>query len=171
VSPQGKDTADVPVTRNIKGIALHSALRMLLTEMGLTYVIGDDALIITASEEGRRLARQGSIDAEEVSREFQKNGRIIWVLRDEIQLQLTATPLVDAVVLLNQQHGISIGIDHRRLAAAGIRPDVRCTLDVKDVPLASALQKLLGDVGLTYVVEDERIVITTPENASSAENN
>jgi len=171
VSPQGKDTADVPVTRNIKGIALHSALRMLLTEMALTYVIGDDALIITASEEGRRLARQSSIDADEVRREFLKNSRIMWRLRDEAQLEFIATPLEDVMVFLEARHGISIGIDRTALSAAGIRPDVRCTINVKGVPLASALQKLLGDVDLTYVVEDEGIVITTPKNASSAENN
>jgi hypothetical protein len=161
--------SDATVTRNIKGIALHSALRMILTEMGLTYVIGEEALIITTAEEGQRLARQGKIGAEEVRREFLENSRIMWRLRDEAQLQFIATPLEDAVVFLETQHGISIGIDRPGLAAAGIQPDVRCTVNVKGVPLATALRKLLGDAGLTYVVDDEGILITTPKKGAPAE--
>jgi hypothetical protein len=73
------------------------------------------------------------------------------------------------VDFLHRQHGISIGIDRRALAAAGIRPDVRCTLNVEDVPLASALRKLLGDAGLTYIPHDEGILITTPKKGASSE--
>jgi len=160
---------DVPVTRNIKGIALYSALRMLLTEIGLTYVIGEDALIITTLEEGTRLARQGKIGVAEVSREVQKNSRIHWLLQDKVSLQFTATPLEDVVESLERQYGISIGFDRRALAAAGIQADMPCTLDVKDVPLASALRKLLGDVGLSYVVDDESIVITAPKKDAPAD--
>jgi len=154
---------NVPVTRNIKGIALYSALRMILTDIGLTYVIGEDALIITTLEEGTRLARQGKIGAAEVSREVQKNSRIYWLLQDKVSLQFTATPLKDVVVSLERQYSIAIGFDEPALAAAGIQADVPCTLDVKDVPLASALQKLLGDVGLTYILDDAFIQITAPK--------
>jgi hypothetical protein len=160
--------ADVPITRTIKGFSLHSALRQILGKIGLTYAIREEALVLTTAEEGQRLAAQGMIGADEVSREFQKNGSLVWLLQDEIRLQFAATPLEDVLDFLRRQHGILIGVDWRALAAAGIQPDVRCTLHVKDMPLASALRKLLGEVGLTYLVEDESILVTAPTNDPSA---
>ncbi|HEV7225051.1 MAG TPA: VWA domain-containing protein, partial [Pirellulales bacterium] len=43
--------SDTPVTRNIKGITLRSALRLMLGEMDLTYVIRDEVLMITTKTE------------------------------------------------------------------------------------------------------------------------
>ena len=43
--------ADTPITKNIKGIPLRSALRLLLKEHGLTYVTQDDVLLITTPED------------------------------------------------------------------------------------------------------------------------
>lgn len=165
-------SAEMWVTRNMKGIALHIALQKILAEFGLTYVITDDALLITTAEEGQRLARQGTIGEEAVSRTFQKDCRLVQVLQDEVRLRFTAIPLPDAVDFLRMAYDIEIDIDRRALVAAGIRRDVRCTLDVNDVPLASALQKMLGDLGLTYVVDvgddDEFITITAPKEGTPA---
>ena len=45
-------TSDTPVTEDIKGITLKSALRMMLRDLGdLTYVIQDEALMITTQDE------------------------------------------------------------------------------------------------------------------------
>jgi hypothetical protein len=82
------------------------------------------------------------------------------VLLKETRFRFAATPLVDVVPELNRQHAIAIEIDRRALATAGIEPHVPCTLEVEDVPLASALRTLLGDVGLTYAVNGEFIRIT-----------
>jgi len=159
---------DAPVTQNLRGITLHSALRILLGRLELTYVIRDDALVITTVKEGQRLAQKGVINVEEVGREHDKRGifrrsreKIQTELRKRTRLQFTETPLPDVVAFLKEQHDILFVVDQRALAEAGIQPDVRCTLDVKDMPLGSALRKLLGEVGLTYVVEDEFILITT----------
>ena len=42
---------DTPVTRNLKGISLRSALRLMLRELDLTYIIDNGALLITTPEE------------------------------------------------------------------------------------------------------------------------
>jgi hypothetical protein len=42
--------ADTPVTRNLKGITLKSALRLMLGTMDLTYVIKNEVLLITTPE-------------------------------------------------------------------------------------------------------------------------
>lgn len=43
--------SDTPVTRRLKGVSVRSALRMILWDLELAYVIRDDALVITTAEE------------------------------------------------------------------------------------------------------------------------
>lgn len=45
----GLDT-DVPITRNLRAISLRSALRLMLRELDLTYMIRDEVLLITTPE-------------------------------------------------------------------------------------------------------------------------
>ena len=47
--------SDTPVTRNIKGISLRSALRLMLGEMDLTYVIRNEVLMITSKTEAENM--------------------------------------------------------------------------------------------------------------------
>jgi len=41
---------DTPITRNLKGISLRSALRLILRDLDLTYMIRDEVLLITTPE-------------------------------------------------------------------------------------------------------------------------
>jgi len=54
LSDQGIGT-DTPVTRKLKGITLRSALRLLLSEMDLTYVIRSQVLLITTKAEAETM--------------------------------------------------------------------------------------------------------------------
>jgi hypothetical protein len=47
--------SDMPITRNIKGITLRSALKLLLSEMDLTYVLRNEVLMITSKTEADNL--------------------------------------------------------------------------------------------------------------------
>lgn len=47
--------ADTPVTARIEGISLRSALRLMLAELDLTYVIRDEALFVTTKTEAENL--------------------------------------------------------------------------------------------------------------------
>ncbi len=47
--------SDTPITRNLKGISLRSALRLMLSELDLTYVIRDEVLSITSKTEAENL--------------------------------------------------------------------------------------------------------------------
>jgi uncharacterized protein (TIGR03067 family) len=71
-------------------------------------------------------------------------------------------PLTEVVKHLQDAHHIQIKIDERSLAAAGVKPDVPCTMYLHEATLATALRLLLRSVGLTYVVEDNYILITAP---------
>jgi Flp pilus assembly secretin CpaC len=61
--------------------------------------------------------------------------------------------------------GINIVPDDQAIQAAGIHMDLPVSLKVNDMPLKSALNILLKKVGLTYVIENECITITTPAYA------
>lgn len=167
---------NVPVTRNLKRVTLHSALRLILGQLGLTYVIRDEAVVITTAEEGRRSAHQGIIHADEVKREFEKRAvfrrakeKISSALREITQLEFIGTPLADIVVFLRDQHDIAIEFDERGLAAVGVKTDVRCTQNLKGVSLDQALTKLLGELGLTHAIDDEVLLITPAKKAAPAE--
>jgi len=43
--------SDTPITRKLKGVSLRSALRLMLRDLNLTYVIDDGVLLITTPEE------------------------------------------------------------------------------------------------------------------------
>lgn len=46
--------SDVPITHNVKGITLRSALKLLLSDLDLTYVIHNGVLTITTKTEATR---------------------------------------------------------------------------------------------------------------------
>ncbi len=71
-------STDVPVTRNLKGISLRSALRLILRQLDLTYVFDEEVLTITSREAAARrpairsyvvahLVPLGAADADELA--------------------------------------------------------------------------------------------------------
>ena len=159
------------MTRKLDGLSLHSALQLLLNDLGLTYVIRDDTLVITSQEEGQRLARQGVIHADDVKRELEQSPafrrrrrssrRPCRIPLNSISMQRRFGLAVD---FIKTRYGIPIELDTRELDNVDDRIfDARCTLR-KGVKLASALDKMLVPLGLTYVAAGEYILITAPEN-------
>ena len=98
-----------------------------------------------------------------------KNAKIVNVLQDSTQIEFSSTPLYRVVKFIKDRHGIPIELDWREIDNGGVGTDARCTLNVRGVKLASALDKLVGDLGLTYVVEGEYILITVAKKAAPAE--
>jgi hypothetical protein len=66
---------------------------------------------------------------------------------------------------LKQRHGIEIQLDTRALDDASIPRDTPVTRSIKGVTLRSALNLLLDDLDLTYVVQNGVLMITTKEQA------
>jgi hypothetical protein len=242
---------DTPITRNLKGISLRSALRLILREVDLTYVIADEVLLITTPEEaccrlyprvypvGHLIA--GPDDPEAAEREFAVicelivsvadpvnwaevggHGTIVGILpvgpraaivvqdrgtHEEVErllalllraakagpgsgpipvapagaaeqkirkalespteMEFIDVPLQDVVDYLKHKHGIEIQIDARALEDVGIGTDTPVTRRLKGVSLRSALQLVLRELDLTFVIQDEVLLITTPEEAQS----
>lgn len=87
-------------------------------------------------------------------------------LQTSTKIEFIETPLQEAVAYLQDLHGIVIQLDHKALEEAALFADVPVTLAVDNVSLRTALRLLLRPLDLTYVVEDEVLMITTVDVAS-----
>jgi hypothetical protein len=92
--------------------------------------------------------------------------KIFATLDEDTTLEFIETPLTDVVAFLSELHNIGILLDTRALEEVGISSDTPITRNLKGVSLRSALRLMLRDLELTYVVADEVLQITTPEQAS-----
>lgn len=93
-------------------------------------------------------------------------------IREELDKKTTLdcsdTPLNAVIDYFQTKHGIPIVLDQEALKAAGI--DSTATLvtkSLKDISLGSALNLLLRDFNLTFLIKDEVLVITSKERAES----
>lgn len=89
-------------------------------------------------------------------------------LKQNAELRLPpATPLSDVVDFISGEHGIPIFIDHRALGDVGVDTDTPITADLANISLGSALDLVLGELGLTWTIRSEVLFITTEEEAGS----
>ncbi|MCS7238877.1 MAG: VWA domain-containing protein [Thermoguttaceae bacterium] len=110
----------------------------------------------------RRKARYSAVS---LASEGVAERRINEELRRPTEMQFIDTPLSDAISVLKDRHQIEIQLDQKALRDAGIATDTPVTLDVKGISLRSALKLLLRPLDLSYVIQDEVLMITTPEEA------
>lgn len=84
-------------------------------------------------------------------------------LMREVTFEFAETPLKEALAQLKKQAGVNIVIDTKALEDVEIKPDVPITGQGNKISLRSALRRLLRHLDLTYVIRDEVILVTTPE--------
>ena len=83
------------------------------------------------------------------------------------ELDFVDTPLTDVITYLQDLHKINITFDYKVMSDAGFRTDVQITRTLRGATLRSALRLILRDLGLTYVIGDEVLLITIPEEAQN----
>ncbi|MEW4456229.1 hypothetical protein AB1L30_26425 [Bremerella sp. JC817] len=111
-----------------------------------------------------RKAKYGSVDLAATGNAEQK---IFQQLDAETKIQFIDTPLEEVVGYLKQLHGIEIQIDNRALEEIGLSTDTPVTRNIEGISLRSALRLMLKELDLTYIVANEVLMITTPEEAES----
>ena len=79
------------------------------------------------------------------------------------------TPLHDVIDWLKDYHQIEIQPDTRALADIGLGTDTPLGTDwrLKGITLRSALNLMLKNLSLTWIIQDEVLLITTPEEAEA----
>jgi hypothetical protein len=80
-------------------------------------------------------------------------------------LDFTETPLEQVVNSLHDEYGIPILLDLASLKGAGLNPEVPITVNLHNISLGSALRLMLHQHQLAYVIRDDVLLITTPEDA------
>lgn len=76
-------------------------------------------------------------------------------------------PLLEFLASISRRFGIPIVLASKHLEEAAISPETPITSKMSGVSLRTFLRGALGEYGLTYTLEPEGMVITTPEDAGS----
>ncbi len=82
-------------------------------------------------------------------------------------LDFSETPLQEIASQLQEDYGIPVQLDLAALDNAGIGPDEPVTVNIRNVSLKSALRLMLQRLQMTYVIRDEVLILTTPEEAEA----
>jgi hypothetical protein len=86
-------------------------------------------------------------------------------LASPTQIEFVETPLQDVIDYLKDYHHIEIQIDTKALNDVGVDPSKTISKNFKGISLRSALKLILRELKLTYVIQDEVLLITTPQQA------
>jgi RNA polymerase sigma factor (sigma-70 family) len=105
------------------------------------------------------------------SPEPKKDPRLLAIeskLNERISINVAEQPLSGAVGFLQNYTGVNIVLDPKALSEAGVTASSPVSLSVKQVPFKTVLKLLLGPLGLAYKLEEEVILITSPQGAAPA---
>ena len=82
-------------------------------------------------------------------------------------LDFTDAPLEEVVAFLQETYNVPVQLDTPALDEIGIGPDEPVSVNLHEISLRSALRLMLKQLQLTYIIRDEVLMITTPEEAES----
>ena len=91
--------------------------------------------------------------------------KILKALAEPTEVDFVEEALKGVVDYLSDRHEITIVIDHRALDDASIGTDEPMTFQVSGISLGSALNLILRDLDLTWTIDSEVLLITTPDQA------
>ena len=103
--------------------------------------------------------------------EVKKDPKVLAIeakLKDTVSLNVDKQPLSEAITFLQNYTGLNIVLDPKALNDEGLTSAAPVSLTVNNVQVKTALKLLLRPLGLTYRVEDEVLLITSP-SASTAQ--
>ena len=80
-------------------------------------------------------------------------------------LDFSEQPLADVVNQLQEEYGIPIKLNARALDEIGVRTDEAVTIHAKNISLRAGLRMMMQNLSLTYVIQDEVLMITTEDEA------
>jgi uncharacterized membrane protein YgcG len=81
-------------------------------------------------------------------------------------LEFIETPLTDVILYLKDYHKIEIQLDQKALDDAGVGSETPITRNLRGITLKSALRLLLKELDLTYLIDNEVLLITTRDEAN-----
>ena len=98
------------------------------------------------------------------SRRSPKTLEIEQRLKAPVSLSFQGAPLSDVLEHLRKVSQVNFHLDERGLGEEGVSPSTPITIDLnQDISLKSALNLILGPLGLGYVIKNEVLVITSEQ--------
>jgi hypothetical protein len=94
--------------------------------------------------------------------------KIRTALEKPASFHFSKMPLAEAAAILEKEFGIPVLLDHKAICdISGSPGDLRITTDCKDLKLITALDLMFRDVGVTWTVADEVLLISSPDIAGN----
>jgi len=90
---------------------------------------------------------------------------LLKALNSPIPVNFSDSAFDGVIEYLQTVTGQTILIDKQAMEEAGVKYDTPITLKNKNVTLRTVLRKVLGDLGLAYIIKDGSIQVTTPLRA------
>jgi thiol-disulfide isomerase/thioredoxin len=136
-------------------LTLRAWLNLTLDPFGLTYVADGYGLRVV-----RRTPDNGGLSRPSPRQEGD-NDFVREALKEKVTFDFQGEPLKQVVAALEAKSSESFVLDPIARRSGAIKPETTATGSAVDEPLSSALTRLLAPLGMTYVVRDEAVVLTT----------
>ncbi|HWB09743.1 MAG TPA: hypothetical protein VG826_10975 [Pirellulales bacterium] len=120
--------------------------------------------VTLAAAEG--FLRECRADVQRLSKSA-REAAIAAALDQPTELDFADQPLADVIDYLQQHHGIQIEVDRKAFADGGLGVDTPITRSIKGISLESALDLILTDLDLTWMIHDEVLFITSKLQAET----
>lgn len=161
------DPADLTVDVTLKGVTLASALDYILRNYDLTYVIKENFVCITTFsrlyENPNSYTKYYPYQIPSVRASAQT---IHKKLKNIVSIDFNRLSLKDALEELQRSNDILFLLDNLSLTNAMLDPEeLAVDKSAKNIALEAALTSILREVGLTYIIWGEYVLITTPDVA------
>lgn len=157
----GSGTPDEPVVLELPSVSFRSALNLILKPYFLTFVIENEVLRITTYEEAEKAGIDPISHWNPIGPELASERKIFQALNERGELSFNNQPLSAVMKFFQEAYGIPIVINERALEVENVTPDEPITLELPALTFRSALNLILEPLNLTYVIENEVLLITS----------
>jgi hypothetical protein len=113
----------------------------------------------------RKRAKYKNMDL--LGKEGSAEQKILETLDKQVSFEFIDMPLKDVAAYIQETYGINVVLNTKALDDAVISQDTPVNRTLKGISMRSALRLILKELGLTYVIRNEVLEITTPEDAES----
>jgi len=165
-------------------ISIRSYARFVLGQQGLTAIEEPHRLLITTADRAGqrfrgevypvadlflagRVADLDQLADPYLDRQLAARERIRGKLRRPVTVRYENRPLGSVIQDVARQLDDNVLVDTKALEETGVDLDRPVTAAWHDVPLRESLRWTLDQLDLTYIIEDEAILITTPDRTDA----
>jgi internalin A len=153
---QANVSPETPISIDVRGIQLASALALILEPLGLTYAPRYEVLLITSNPLPLHIEVPEPANQE-------LSPTLAAALEAQTELDVTDQPLDDFIEHIRRAHPLDLRINKEAFAAAGRPTDVEVTIFVRNVSLRSVLALVSNELDLSCKLEGESLVIEPRE--------